>query len=400
MYNRILVTLTALAVAGGCLSGCGKKEQDAPAAASSEASPTVTGTEPEEAPVQPDHTELDLSQSKKPAVLSAEVNGVFGEGTLTDIYGSEDGDRRFTEEAGLYGCPVRFECGDLHTAVISFSYDPEALRGTPPENFRILHYNEAGDGMEYIDCMTDKDCHEVSAAIVSEGVYLLVDEYARRVTLGQDISGLVMPEPQDEIYDGEIPYYEESRPFTVTIPLGCYGYENIADLTLDGFSYHSFLRIVETKNAFVWADISYITPDDGCGFDELVTRVRQQLPDINNAGEVPERKVKNFREIYSPDGTRGVRVTCTDVYPPAGINPELTFTTLCDYYPDVNGGCYEIRVQFLDNRNDPDKVTNSLSMRILNSFTLKDGAGLREQESPDSAEDDTDTSKSEKHFTF
>ena len=400
MYN-INKAIAAAAAFACLLCGCGKKEQSVSTADTkptlSSAAQADSSSLPEKT-AQPDHVVTDLSQSKKPAVSSAAVHGVFGEGTLTDIYGAEGDDRRFTEEAGLYGCPLRFGCSDMHTAVISFTYDPDMLRGTPPENFRILHWNEKAEGFEYIPCTADTDAHEVSAPIDSEGVYLLVDEYARRIALGQDISGLAIPEPQDEIYDGEIPYYDESRPFIVTIPIGCYGYENIADLELEGFSYHSFLRIVETKNAFVWADISYITPEEECSFDDLVTSIRRQLPEINNAGEVPERKVENFREIYSPDGTRGIRMTCTDVYPPSGINPELTFTTVCDYYPDVNGGCYEVRAQFLNNRNDPDKVTDSISMRILDSFTLKDGAGLREQAPPETADSDTDNS--EKHFTF
>ncbi len=398
MYN--IRKLTALTLSAALLMcGCGKKEQTAPAVTSVTAEIAAAGSEDSqpESVSQPDHAEIDLSQSKKPAVRSAAVQGVFGAGTLTDIYGAEGDDRRFTEEAGLYGCPVRFECEDMHKAVLTFGYDPDMLRGTPPENFRILHYNEKAEGMEYVECMTDASAHEVSAPINSGGVYLLVDEYARRVALGQDVSGLAVPEPQDELYDGEIPYYAESRPFTVTVPLGCYAFENIVDLEPEGFSYHSFLRIVETHDAFVWADISYITPTDGCSFEELLTRIREQLPGLNNAGEVPERSLNQFVYRDTPDGTRGLRITCTDVYPPSGINPELTFTTVCDYYPDAEGGCYEVRVQFLDNRNDPDKVTNSQSMRILDSFTLKPGAGLRlpEEESTDSEGSGEDTDSEE-----
>lgn len=401
MYNtavRILALAAALAVTAS-LGGC-SKGADKGSPAVTEGQTTAAGADEsvaEEQAQQPDHAEIDLSASKKPAVTAAAVSGVFGEGTLTDIYGDEGDDRRFTEEAGLYGCPVRFECDDLHTAVISFRYDPEQLHGTPPENFRILHYNEQGDGMEYITSVTDKDSCEVSAPIDAAGVYLLVDEYARRVALGQDISGLTVPEPQDEIYDGEIPYYEESRPFTVTIPLGCYGYENIADLELDGFAYHSFLRIAETHSAFVWVDISYITPDSGQSFDELMEMIKKQLPQINNGGEVPKRTLGGYREITSPDGTKGIRVNCTDVYAPSGINPELTYRTICDYYPDSEGGVYEIRAQFLDNAADPDKATNSISERILGSFTLKDGAGLRIAETPEDSSSDEDKTDSDEN---
>lgn len=397
MYKKALAAALALVLVCGSLTGCKKEDSSSSSAAAvsekAAESTSVSGTDSDtEEELQPDSASIDLSQSKKPAVLSAAVNGVFGKGTLTDIYGAEDDDRRFTEEAGLYSCPLRFECDDLRAGVITFCYDPEQLRGTPPENFRILHFREKSGSAEYMTQVLDAESGEVSAPVKEPGVYMLVDEYARRIALGQDISGLAVPEPQDEIYDGEIPYYAESRPFTVTIPLGCYGFENIADLETDEFFYHSFLRIVETKNAFVWVDISYITPKDEHSFDDMMDIIRKRLPELSVDGEIPKRTLGPYHEITSPDGTVGCRVNSTDVYEPAGINPELTFRTLCYYYPDTKGGVYEIRAQFLDNRNDPDKVTNSISERILDSFTLKEGAGLL-RPGPEPTESDSDTFK-------
>ena len=117
---------------------------------------------------------------------------------------------------------------------------------------------------------------------------------------------------------------------------------------------------------------------------------------------MPKRTLGGYREVTSPDGTKGIRINCTDVYAPSGINPELSYRTLCVYYPDSKGGVYEIRAQFLDNTADPDKVTNSISERILDSFTLKSGAGLREEAAPDSssADDTIDSESGGNIFSF
>ena len=174
LRRRQLTSALSLMTAAAMLGGCSKGGSDMSSAAEtkaavSEAAAVSSVTDSGE-DIEPDFCSAELSQSGKPAVSEISVSGVFGEGTITDIYGAEGDDRRFTEEAGLYSCPVRFECEDLRAGIMSFTYDTEQLRGAVPDNFRVLHYNERGDGMEYIDCLNDPDSSQISASISEPGV--------------------------------------------------------------------------------------------------------------------------------------------------------------------------------------------------------------------------------------
>lgn len=373
----LIIAAAALLLSDCAKSGGGRSEPQERSPSASVQSASDMSSAKQNSEKQPDKVSLDLSGSKKPAVSAAAVSGVFEDGALADIYGAEGDDRKYSEESGIFSCPVRFDCGNFRAGVVEFKYDSAKLNGTPAENLRIIYFGESG-AAEYLNQTLDAQSCTVSAPADGAGVYILVDEYARRVALGEDVSGLTVPSPQDEIYDGEIPYYAESRPFTVTIPRECYSFEHIADIGGEGLSCHTFLRIAATHSAFVWVDISYITFDEPHEFRELGEILESALPtllEVSDGSQIPTRTVTDRSFIASSDGTVGYKIEAADVYAPSGINPKLTYRTVCYYFPDKDGGCYEVRAQFLDNVYDPDRVTNSLSERILNSFTLKAGVG-------------------------
>ena len=83
----------------------------------------------------------------------------------------------FSQIEGRVGSPVDITFSDVEKVILTFEYDPSELRGVPPENLMMLHYDNEYSFPEEVESTLNSEEHTISAHIDRNGVYVLVDAY-------------------------------------------------------------------------------------------------------------------------------------------------------------------------------------------------------------------------------
>jgi hypothetical protein len=204
----------------------------------------------------------------------------------------------------------------------------------------------------------------VSADIHRDCTYLLVNDKVWGDMWGKDVSDLEDSPQQDTVYDADEPFSSDSYPFTITLPYGWQVNSHVEDYETDSYSYHLFKRLSAYEGSGS-VDIAYITPNDSSlGLDAFADMMEQTIPTLYGDYDNTKREITSREKIISADGTDGIRLCGTESYIDSNGNALNCYTVNRDYYPDGNGGFYELRTFFFDDEEIPQ------DMKVLSSFSI------------------------------
>lgn len=196
--KRILSFISALAMAATVCTSCGDTDNGADTADDQEIIIPDNESENEN---DPDEDTEDILRMQ--SVTTSIDNSEFPEITAVTFTGECTGNiedlvrvREYSSHVlhnglvGRVGAPVMVEIyGDISHTSIAFEYNADELRGIPPRNLVILHYNEEDCFYDTVEnAILDTDECTVSADISESGVYLLADAYQWYGCWGYDVS--------------------------------------------------------------------------------------------------------------------------------------------------------------------------------------------------------------------
>lgn len=135
-----------------------------------------------------------IENSEKPEVTMITLSGVC-KGNIKKLARVEDlynADYLHSGVVGLVGIPVELilyeEKGTIDNMKLTFTYNPDELRGIPEKNLIFLKYNEFSDFYDEIYGDVDEENNTVSIDADGGGVYMLVDAYQWLKCWGVDVS--------------------------------------------------------------------------------------------------------------------------------------------------------------------------------------------------------------------
>ncbi len=131
-----------------------------------------------------------ISNSEKPEVTMVTLSGVCS-GNIKKLASVEDLyniNVLHSGVVGLIGVPIELSCSGITDMELTFTYDPDSLRGVPENNLIFLRYDEGIGTYDEMYGELDTDSHTVSLKIPSGGVYMLVDAYQWLGCWGVDVS--------------------------------------------------------------------------------------------------------------------------------------------------------------------------------------------------------------------
>lgn len=132
---------------------------------------------------------IDLSKTRAPNVLSVTVDNAVE----PYLYNMLDVHVLHTDVSGLFGCPVEVTADELESAVLTFEYDPDNMKGVPAKNLIGLYYNEEEYNYEEMLGELDESANTLTFEISREGSYMLVDAYEWFLAWGADLPQYAHP---------------------------------------------------------------------------------------------------------------------------------------------------------------------------------------------------------------
>ena len=172
---------------------------------------------------------LDLSDSERPDILYATMNGEFDSSSyIENVFRIH---YALTNVVGLVGCPVEIDLGNSSEAEVIFTLDENSFTEVPIKNMIVLSYDEDTTLFNEIKSEIEEDT--VKFNIKKSGCYLLVDKYEWYATWGTIL----------EEYAHDLTYDDIQYNFKVTMPKGIL-YNCISDYWHydDGFYYGMMMQ--------------------------------------------------------------------------------------------------------------------------------------------------------------
>lgn len=209
--KRILSFIAALIMTAAVCCSCGDTDAgtDSPETSESETEENVEIIIPETEPdIKHQTYTKSIEKGEKPEVtavhLSCMCDGDIKEKVeISDLYNVNV---LHSGVVGLVGVPIELTYDDsLSETKLYFIYDADELRGIPPKNLIMLHYNEESQFYDTVEnAVLNEDEHTVSADISEVGVYLLADAYQWYDCWGIDVSEYEYDRrPEEHITDWE-----------------------------------------------------------------------------------------------------------------------------------------------------------------------------------------------------
>lgn len=207
--KRILSFIAALVMTAAVCCSCGDTDAGTDSPETSETAENEEVIIPQtESDVRRQTYTKAIDRGEKPEVaavhLSCVCDGDISEKvSISDLYNVNV---LHSGVVGLVGVPIKLTYDDsLSETKLYFIYDADELRGIPPKNFIMLHYNEESQFYDTVEnFVLNEDEHTVSADISEGGVYLLADAYQWYDCWGLDVSEYAYDKhPEDHPTDWE-----------------------------------------------------------------------------------------------------------------------------------------------------------------------------------------------------
>ncbi len=207
--KRILSFIAALVMTAAVCCSCGDTDAGTDSPETSETAENEEVIIPQtESDVRRQTYTKAIDRGEKPEVaavhLSCVCDGDISEKvSISDLYNVNV---LHSGVVGLVGVPIKLTYDDsLSETKLYFIYDADELRGIPPKNFIMLHYNEESQFYDTVEnFVLNEDEHTVSADISEGGVYLLADAYQWYECWGLDVSEYAYDKhPEDHPTDWE-----------------------------------------------------------------------------------------------------------------------------------------------------------------------------------------------------
>ncbi len=132
-----------------------------------------------------------ISSKEKPEITNIYITAICEENIENAVSVRTEQNVLISDTVGLIGEPmeIRFIDNELQDTTLTFTYDPDELRGIPEKNITPMYidYDENIFRLIY-DFKLNEDENKISFPITQSGTYLLLDIYQYGTAMGMEVS--------------------------------------------------------------------------------------------------------------------------------------------------------------------------------------------------------------------